>query len=130
MYRRVIEGHMADIRDNAERPARLSVAETPAAGIRVLVLSGEIDTDNVDLLRQALRIDGNGRAQLVLDFSAVTFMDSSGVNVLVAAHRDAASGDGWIRMAALTTPVQRVVEIVGLDTIIACYPTLPQALLP
>ncbi|MGW3661869.1 STAS domain-containing protein [Streptomyces sp. NPDC005141] len=121
---------MADIRDNAERPARLSVAETPAAGIRVLVLSGEIDTDNVDLLRQALRIDGNGRAQLVLDFSAVTFMDSSGVNVLVAAHRDAASGDGWIRMAALTAPVQRVVEIVGLDTIIACYPTLPQALLP
>lgn len=31
-------------------------------------------------------------------------------------------------MTALTSPVKRVVELVGLDTIITCYPTLPEAL--
>ncbi|MET9896930.1 STAS domain-containing protein [Streptomyces sp. NPDC006465] len=121
---------MADIHDTAERPARLSIAETTAADIRVLALSGEIDADNVGFLRQALEIDANGPARLVLDFSGVIFMDSSGISVLAAARRDAASAGGWIRMASLTAPVQRVVEIVGLDTIIPCYPMLSQALLP
>lgn len=32
------------------------------------------------------------------------------------------------RMAALSAPVKRVVTIVGLDTIIPCYPTLREAL--
>ncbi|MER5387300.1 hypothetical protein ABT040_45005 [Streptomyces sp. NPDC002688] len=50
--------------------------------------------------------------------------------VLAAAHRDADAAGGWIRMAALTQPVRRVVEIVDLDTIITCCPTLAQALKP
>lgn len=33
-------------------------------------------------------------------------------------------------MAALTAPVERVVTLVGLDTIIDCHPTLAQALKP
>lgn len=49
---------------------------------------------------------------------------------LAAARRDAVTADGWIRLAVLTEPVQRVLEIVGLDTIIACHPTLAQALTP
>ncbi|WP_392973098.1 STAS domain-containing protein [Streptomyces sp. LN245] len=116
--------------ETAEQSGRLSINRSITADIRVLVLSGEIDADNVGLLAEALQIDGNGPVQLVLDFSAVTFMDSSAISVLAAARRDATSADGWIRMAALTAPVQRVVEIVGLDTIIPCYPTLSQALLP
>lgn len=116
--------------ETAEQSGRLSINRSITAGIRVLVLSGEIDADNVGLLAEALQTDGNGPVQLVLDFSAVTFMDSSAISVLAAARRDATSAGGWIRMAALTAPVQRVVEIVGLDTIIPCYPTLSQALLP
>ncbi|MGW3816916.1 STAS domain-containing protein [Streptomyces sp. NPDC005046] len=121
---------MADIHDTAERPARLSITVTTTADIRVLALSGEIDADTVGSLRQALRMGDDGPVRLVLDFSAVTFMDSSGISVLAAARRDATSAGGWIRMAALTAPVHRVIEIVGLDTIIPCYPTLPQALIP
>ncbi|MGW6487118.1 STAS domain-containing protein [Streptomyces sp. NPDC055056] len=64
----------------------------------------------------------------MLDFSDVTFMDSSGVNVLVAALHQTRAAGGWIRMVALTEPVQQVIDIVGLDTIIPCYPTLAQAL--
>ncbi|MEV8031445.1 STAS domain-containing protein [Streptomyces sp. NPDC086182] len=116
--------------ETAEQPCRLSINRTIIADIRVLVLSGEIDADNVGLLSQALQIDDNGPVQLVIDLGAVTFMDSSAISALAAARRDATSAGGWIRVAALTAPVQRVVEIVGLDTIIPCYPTLSQALLP
>ncbi len=92
-------------------------------------MAGALDADNVGTLRQALRLgEESASALTVLDLGAVTFMDSSAINVLVAANRDASAAGGRLRMAALSGPVQRVVEIVGLDTIIPCYPTLAQAL--
>ncbi|KAB1978871.1 STAS domain-containing protein [Streptomyces triticiradicis] len=120
---------MADIHHPAGQPARLSITQTTVDGIRVLAVAGELDADNVGTLRQALRVgEDSAPALTVLDLGAVTFMDSSAVNVLVAANRDATAAGGRLRMAALSEPVRRVVEIVGLDTIIACYPTLAQAL--
>ncbi|MGW2787813.1 STAS domain-containing protein [Streptomyces populi] len=120
---------MADIHHPAGQPARLSITQTTVDGIRVLAVAGELDADNVGTLRQALRMGEDSTPPLtVLDLGAVTFMDSSAVNVLVAANRDATAAGGRLRMAALSEPVRRVVEIVGLDTIIACYPTLAQAL--
>ncbi|MEU3248875.1 MULTISPECIES: hypothetical protein [unclassified Streptomyces] len=55
-------------------------------------------------------------------------MDAGAINVLAAAQRDAVSADGWTGLASLRAAVQRVVEIVGLDTVVPCHPTLRQAL--
>ncbi|MEW2168158.1 STAS domain-containing protein [Streptomyces sp. NPDC007084] len=115
------------MRDTVEQPGRLSIHRTAAAGLRVLVLSGEIDAANVDALARALRVDGGGPVKSVVDFGAVTFIDSSAISVLATAHRDARAAGGWVRLAALSTPVRRVVELVGLDTVIDCYPTLAAA---
>ncbi|MGW6217356.1 STAS domain-containing protein [Streptomyces sp. NPDC055109] len=114
--------------DTADQPARLSITHATTAGVRVLGLSGEIDADNADILRQVLGAADGASSQTVLDLSAVTFIDSSAISVLATAHREAAAGGGRLRMAALTEPVTRVVGIVGLDTIIPCYATLTEAL--
>ncbi|WP_339134977.1 STAS domain-containing protein [Streptomyces sp. f51] len=120
---------MADNHHPAGQPMRLSITPVTVDGIRVLVVAGELDADNTGTLRQALRAEEDGAAALtVLDLGAVTFMDSSAINVLIAANRDATAAGGQLRMAALSEPVQRVVAIVGLDTIVACYPTVAQAL--
>ncbi|MEU8794296.1 STAS domain-containing protein [Streptomyces sp. NPDC048643] len=119
---------MTDIHHPVGQPARLSITQTTTDGIRVLAPTGELDADNADLLRQALRVDEDSPLLTVLDLGAVTFMDSSAISVLAAARRDSDAAGGRLCMAALTEPVQRVVEIVGLDTIIACYPTLAEAL--
>ncbi|MFD9497365.1 STAS domain-containing protein [Streptomyces sp. NPDC060005] len=118
---------MHDIADEPQ-PARLSITHVTTGGVRVLGLSGEIDADNADILRQALDADDGASSQTVLDLGAVTFIDSSAVSVLASARRDAAAVGGGLRMAALTAPVARVVGIVGLDTIIPCYPTPSEAL--
>ncbi|MFF2364580.1 STAS domain-containing protein [Streptomyces sp. NPDC058122] len=120
---------MAEIHHSEGQGSRLSITQTTVDGIRVLSVAGELDADNVGTLRQALCIEEDSVSALtVLDMGAVSFMDSSAINILVAANRDASAAGGQLRMAALSEPVQRVVEIVGLDTIIACYPTLAQAL--
>ncbi|MET9800435.1 STAS domain-containing protein [Streptomyces sp. NPDC006368] len=113
----------------AERPSRLSIAHSAVAGIRVVAVQGEIDHDVKDLFGEALLSrDGATAPRTVVDLSGVTFMDSSGINVLVAAHRAAGDTQGWLRIAGAQTPVLRVIELVGLDAMIPCHPTVEQAL--
>ncbi|MER7982865.1 STAS domain-containing protein [Streptomyces sp. NPDC095817] len=119
---------MTDIHHPAEQPVRLSVVETVTDGIRVLAVAGELDYDSAEQFREVLLTDGDDTPHMLLDFGAVSFMDSSAISVLVHARRHADAAGGWIRMAALTEPVQRVIEIVGLHMIVDCFPTLAEAL--
>ncbi|MFJ5272860.1 STAS domain-containing protein [Streptomyces sp. NPDC088358] len=112
-----------------DRPDRLSVKEHTTNGIRVVTLAGEIDHDVTDALRAiVLPADGQDPPRTALDLSAVTFMDSSGINVLVSAHQAAADANGWLRVAGAQGPVLRVIQLVGLDSVISCHPTVEQAL--
>jgi stage II sporulation protein AA (anti-sigma F factor antagonist) len=121
------EGKVGDT-GQAAQPARLSVVSTGTDGIRVLTLAGEIDRDTGQTLRQALDASGAPRPRIVVDLSRVTFMDSTGINIFVAAHRTLTEAGGWIRLAAPTEAVMRLLQIVGVDAVIDCRDTLRQAL--
>ncbi|MFE9688017.1 STAS domain-containing protein [Streptomyces sp. NPDC006285] len=109
---------------------RLSIEHhTHDGGIRVVSVKGELDADTCPLLEAALRPeDGPQPPHVVVDLSGVPFMDSSGITLFTVAYRTLTNTGGWLRIAAPTTPVQRVLNIVGLDTVIDCHPTLDDAL--
>ncbi|MFJ8009194.1 STAS domain-containing protein [Streptomyces fagopyri] len=109
---------------------RLSVTRsTTAEGVTVLALRGEIDfTTGTEVQRALLGPGGEATAHTVVELSQVTFMDSSGINALIGAHHAATALEGWVRLAAPSPSILRVLQIVGLDTVITCYPTLQQAL--
>lgn len=120
---------MTDIQ-GTDRPDRLSTDHSTTDGIRVVTLRGEIDHDVKDTLHEALMPrDGDGTApRIVADLSGVTFVDSSGINVFIQVHQRVSAADGWLRLAAVREPVMRVVQLVGLDTVVACHATVEQAL--
>jgi stage II sporulation protein AA (anti-sigma F factor antagonist) len=126
-YHHMAEGEMADT-GQAEQPGQLSVVCTATDGIRVLTLAGEIDHDTGQALRQALDASGAPRPRIVVDLSRVTFMDSTGINIFIAAHRTLTEAGGWIRLAAPGEAVMRTLQIVGVDAVIDCRETLRQAL--
>jgi stage II sporulation protein AA (anti-sigma F factor antagonist) len=66
--------------------------------------------------------------RVVIDLSQVTFMDSSGVNALIAAHQSALAAQGWLRLVVVRGAVLRTLQLVGLDTVVPCHPTLEDAL--
>ncbi|MFF9765499.1 STAS domain-containing protein [Streptomyces sp. NPDC014636] len=124
------EGRVADIVGTNEEaePERLSVTRSTVDGVTVVAVTGEVDHHTSGVLRDALapeeQVPG-GRT--VADLSGVPFMDSSGINVLIAG-RQAHGPAGWLRLAGVQRPVLRTLEIVGLTPLIACYPSVRDAL--
>ncbi|MDH6697370.1 STAS domain-containing protein [Streptomyces griseoviridis] len=112
----------------SQPPSHLSVRRSTVDGVRVVALRGELDhAARVDL-GDVLHPPGEEAPRTVADLSGVTFMDSSGINILIAAHRAAVQSEGWLRVVGAQPSVLRVLELVGLDLVIPCFPTLAQAL--
>lgn len=121
------EGEMTDT-EQAMPAGELSVAASVTDGVRVLTAAGEIDHQSGDVLAQALDVSGAPRPRVVVDLGRVTFMDSSGINILITAHRALTEAGGWLRLARPGPSVERVLRLVGVDAVIDCHETLGQAL--
>ncbi|MFJ7147180.1 STAS domain-containing protein [Streptomyces sp. NPDC100445] len=118
---------MAD-RNEETAADRLSVDRATVDGVTVVTVNGEVDHHTSGVLRQALGPDDPAEpTRTVADFSGVAFMDSSGINVLIAAHQ-AHGPAGWLRLAGVRRTVLRTLEIVGLTTLLPCYPSVEDAL--
>jgi anti-anti-sigma factor len=91
----------------------------------IVRLSGELDIATADELRDALELIELGENErLVIDLSAVGFMDSSGLRILIAAQREA-TADGY-RLTVVTgdSPAKRVLELTRMDAHIEVIPAL------
>lgn len=110
---------------------RLTVVRTETDDITVLGLDGEIDHQSVGGLTRALAAaDTAAGRRVVVDLSQVTFMDSSGVNALIAAHQARRPVQGWLRLAGVRGAVLRTLQLVGLDAVIVCCPSVEDAVRP
>ncbi|MGW7418626.1 STAS domain-containing protein [Streptomyces sp. NPDC054813] len=119
---------MADEQKAMDR-GELSVTRTDVDGITVLGLRGEIDHESVGALTRSMPpADPTAGSRVVVDLSGVTFMDSSGINALIAAHQVTRAARGWLRLAGVRDSVLRTVQLVGLDTLATCHPTVRDAI--
>jgi anti-anti-sigma factor len=93
-----------------------TVIDGPEALVKV---TGEIDASTAPTLGQALdsAID-RGMRTVVVDAAGITFIDSSGLSVLVAAHKRLIAGDGELVVASSSAPVRRLLGISGLDRVL------------
>jgi len=114
--------------EQAGQPGQLSVRTDVVDGTLVVTAAGEIDQQTAGSLREALDLPDGVAPHVVLDLSQVTFMDSSGINILLAVHQTLAQADGWLRLAGTAPSVLRIIQLVGIDGVIDCCPTVQQAL--
>jgi anti-sigma B factor antagonist len=100
------------------------------AGFFVVAPAGELDAFTSPELRSELHhLLENGRAErLVVDLTAVTFLDSSALGVLVGALRRLRERDGSLHLVQPRPTVRRIFEITALDDIFALHPTRTDAL--
>ncbi|NPU85766.1 MAG: STAS domain-containing protein [Syntrophaceae bacterium] len=71
-----------------------------------------------------------GASRFVIDFSALEYISSAGLQCILAAARQLEEGKGEIFLADLKGPVREVFEISGFDTLFPIYDTVEAALNP
>lgn len=91
--------------------------------------AGEIDLYTAPTLQTKLtEVVRDGPAHVVIDLSRVEFCDSTGMNVLLAALKRIRERDGSLVLAGPQSPVRRILEITGLDTVFSVYGTAEEAI--
>jgi anti-sigma B factor antagonist len=77
-----------------------------------LVVVGEIDSHTAPALAE--RLSGDPEI-VVIDLAGVSFIDSSGLRILIEAHRSRIDADTSLTLRAPSAAVQRLLEISGLS---------------
>lgn len=82
------------------------------------LLSGEIDHHSAAQLRRQIdeQIQSAAPKILILDFAAVTFMDSSGVGLILGRHRLMDALDGVIVVQKAPKDIKRMLAIAGIES--------------
>lgn len=92
----------------------LDITRSDHGGATVLTASGEIDLASApDLERHIEESDGAGH--LVIDLLGITFVDSTGLRVLIMADRRAKERGGRLTLVAAPGPVTRLLDLTGVD---------------
>lgn len=83
--------------------------------ISVIRVAGELDLATSPALQQACAAVAERKPEtLRLDMSEVTFLDSSGISVLVQAHKQLDAQGGAFVLHGLRDQTRRVLDVAGL----------------
>ena len=84
-----------------------------------LELVGEVDLSSVPIIDAALGGIDEGTGRVTLDLAGVTFLDSSGLACIGRARSALAAAGRELVLRSPTPPVRRVLDITGMDHLIA-----------
>jgi len=87
----------------------------------VAYLSGEIDHHSAKDIREEIdkTIESTKPAKLTLDFTSVTFMDSSGIGLVMGRYRLMQMINGKVIVKNASMHIRKVMRLAGLDRLAA-----------
>ncbi|MFN8081368.1 MAG: STAS domain-containing protein [Kineosporiaceae bacterium] len=99
-------------------------------GCHVVVLRGDLDLYTGPAVRRIVGeiAQSDPQAQVVVDMTELSFLDSSGLGVLIGGLRRLRAGGGSMHLAGCRGPVRDVLTITGLHQAFPIHENLHQAL--
>ncbi len=96
----------------------------------IIELSGELDHHHAAEFREKFDAEWNSKAvrNLILNFAGITFMDSSGVGVIIGRYKQVDREGGKVAISNPTPGVKKLIEISGLTRIVSVFSTEEEAL--
>jgi anti-sigma B factor antagonist len=106
----------------------LSVERSSNGGVEVVAVSGEIDIASAPRLITALNdAVGNCEQPVIVDLTGVGFMDSTGLALLLNAHRRLARRGKGLAVVCADGPVRRVFTITDMVDVLQVRGTFTEA---
>jgi anti-sigma B factor antagonist len=110
---------------SADREGEFNVSVSSETTSHNVSLSGELDIATANQFTAALEgLQPVAGDRLVIDLTAVSFMDSTGLRVLIAANRNAKAGDYSVVIVTGESPAKRVLELTRMDEHMQVVPAL------
>jgi anti-sigma B factor antagonist len=102
---------------------------TDLDGQAVVTTPDEIDIGNAGLLREALQgAAASGQPVVIVDMTGTEFCDSTGLNVLVRALKQADAEGSQLRLVVGGAALTRILNVTGVGSMFQIYQSLDQAM--
>jgi len=103
----------------------MQIATTPGSDRYVLTVSGEVDlATSPDLDAAIIAALDSGAGSIVVDLTEVSFMDSSGLGVIVRGLKRCREADKDLDLVITNERVLKVFGITGIDQVIPIHDSL------
>jgi len=107
----------------------IEVVEERSDEALVLLPVGRLDSGNARSFESVVMGHvSNGERRLIVDFSRLDFISSSGMRVLLIAAKGRKAGDGTLVLCTMKNHIEGVFRISGFDRIIPIRPSRESAL--
>ncbi len=95
----------------------------------ILRLSGSLDVATTRQMKQSLaEVSSASYRDLLIDLTALEFLDSTGLGALIGAHRRAAEAGERLELIVSDGPIARLLNITGLSRVFTIFGSLGEAL--
>ena len=85
----------------------------------ISISTEKLDTKIAPTLKSELvLVSGNGEKNIIIDLSNCRYCDSSGLSAILVANRLCKNADGKFVLTGLQEPVERLINISQLDTVL------------
>ena len=88
-----------------------------------VALGGELDMATAPRLQETIKdLLAADRPRILVDLGRLAFCDSAGLNAFVQGDKRCAARGGWLRLVGAYGHVARVIELSGVDDVLAYRP--------
>lgn len=106
----------------------MQISTRTSNDIHIVAFAGSMDSTTSPEAQKALDDVVAGAKKVVLDFSALDYISSAGLRVLLGAAKKLKASGGALRIFGVNQSVKEVFDISGFSTILSVYPSEAEAI--
>jgi stage II sporulation protein AA (anti-sigma F factor antagonist) len=96
----------------------------------VVKIAGEIDHHYSEEIKFKIEkeFSKTNSKNIIFDFSELTFMDSSGIGMIIGRYKAIGKQGGQVIVASINENPKKLIEMAGLHKILKCYNNVNEAI--
>ena len=107
----------------------MEIIQTKTADTIVLQLEGRLDTNTASSFEERLmNIISDNENRIIVDFSELDFISSSGLRVLLMAGKKLKTTNGKLGLCALKDHIKEVFDVAGFTMLFSMFPNQDEAI--
>ena len=107
----------------------MEINESGEGDVTILSIEGEITINELHILKEKIYgLIDTDRLRVLIDFSGVTFLDSTSLGTFLIFSRKLETAGGTLALCALSEPIQEIFDLVGFTEFFSIYPSADDAL--